>query len=207
MKKFNDEFKKRLNKSVSDIEDSSQVESVVIIKSKSGNYLPYGFCAAALFSFLLFSFFMFSPMEFDSYYMYFVSVSVFVLLFAAFVFIPTFLRLVVPTKILKKNSEICARAIFQKGGLSNTRQHTGFLVYCSVFERQTVIITDSGIRTSIPENDLNTLNNLFVNALKKGNQQDNIISALEAAVPIFAKYLPHRDDDINEIPDDLDVNL
>lgn len=207
MKRFDDKFRTKLYESVAEIENNSQAEAVVIIKKTSGRYSVYSFVAASLVCFVLFSFFMFAPIDFDTYFMYGITVLVFGVVLALLTFVPDLQRLVIPKKIRRKNAEIYARAIFQKGMIYNTMEHTGFLIYCSVTEKEAVFMPDHAITLLFDDADMQKLNSLVNNIFNAKDVPAEILRVMHEAVPIFAKYLPHRDDDINELPDDLDVDL
>lgn len=207
MKRFDDNFRTKLYEGVAEIENHSQAEAVVIIKKSSGNYAIYSFAAAAIICFVLFSFFMFAPFEYDTYYMYGVSVLVFGAALALLTFIPALQRLVIPKKTRRKNTEIYARAIFQKGMIYNTMEHTGFLIYCSVTEKEAIFMPDHGITLLFDDADIQKINSMVNNIFNAADVPAEILRVMHETVPIFAKYLPHREDDINELPDDLDVDL
>ncbi|MBO4372388.1 MAG: hypothetical protein J5826_05595 [Bacteroidales bacterium] len=207
MKRFDDNFRTKLYEGVAEIENNSQAEAVVIIKKSSGRYTSYSFCAAAIICFVVFTFFMFAPIDFDAYFMYGCSVIVFGAALALFTFVPALQRLIVPKKVRRKNAEIYARAIFQKGMIYNTIEHTGFLIYCSVTEKEAVFMPDHGITLLFDDADMQKLNSMVNNIFAANDVPAEILSVMHQSVPIFAKYLPHREDDINELPDDLDVDL
>lgn len=207
MKRFDENFRTKLYEGVAEIENNSQTEAVVIIKKASGHYTPYAFVAAAILFFVVFSFFMFAPFEYDTYFMYGFSVLVFGAALVCFSFVPALQRIVIPKKIRRKNVEIYGRAIFQKGMIYNTMEHTGFLVYCSVTEKESVFVPDHGLELLIDDVDMAKLKELFEHVFDASDVPAQILKAMHESVPIFAKYFPHREDDINELPDDLDVDL
>lgn len=207
MKRFDDNFRTKLYDGVAEIENNSQAEAVVIIKKSSGRYTPYSFAAAAILCFVVFTFFMFAPIDFDIYFMYGISVIVFGAALALFTFVPALQRLIVPKKVRRKNAEIYARAIFQKGMIYNTMEHTGFLIYCSVTEQEAIFMPDHGITLLFDDVDMQKLNSMVNNIFAANDVPAEILRVMHESVPIFAKYLPHREDDINELPDDLDVDL
>ena len=207
MKLFDENFRSNLYETIGKLESESQIEAVVIIKSKSGDYTPWAFVGATIVAFLLFSILMIIPIDMSTYFMFGISIALFVGAYFLLTKNDNLLSKVIPAKIKSKNAEIYARAIFQKGHIYNTGEHTGVLFYCSVLEKQTVIIPDWGITLSVPEEEMKTIKNRFDKVFSSANPADDIISALNFASPIFAESMPHRDDDINEIPDDLDVDL
>ena len=75
---------------------------------------------------------MLSPIEYDPYLMYTFSFFASVILLVALTFVPDFQRIIIPKKIRQKNTEIHARAIFQKAGMYKTVKNSAFLVYYSL---------------------------------------------------------------------------
>ncbi|MCQ2974349.1 MAG: hypothetical protein MJ211_06005 [Bacteroidales bacterium] len=207
MKRFTEKFRTKLYDSVAEIENNSQAEAVVIIKKASANYIIYSFAASALIGFILYTFFMFAPFDIDPYIMYLFTVISFAVAMTLFTFIPCLQRLIIPKKIRRKNAEINARAIFQKGMIYNTMEHTGFLIYCSVLEKETVFMPDNGLNLIFSEDDMDKLTKMFENIFNAKDVPNEILRTMHESVPTFAKYLPHREDDINELPDNLDVDL
>ena len=178
MKLFDEKFRSSLYETIGKLESESQIEAVVIIKNKSGDYSPWAFVVAAAVAFLLFTFYMFAPIDFNPYFMFVSSIVVFALVLFLLKKSDALLSKFVPSRIKEKNVEIYARAIFQKGHIYNTGEHTGVLFYCSVFERQTVVIPDWGITLSVPEQEMQAIVGRFSKVFKSDNPADDILQAL-----------------------------
>jgi len=207
IKDFDQSFKTKLYDGVKKIEANSQAEAVVMIKHSSGKYFVYSIAAAGIMYVLMMTYFMFSPIEYDPYMMFGSSIVVAILIVLVFKVFPGLYRIVVPRKIREKNVEIYARAIFQKAQMYKTIESTAFLVYYSLVERRAIFLADYGITLLMPKEEVDAINNMFNDALSDPDPKAAILNGLDRLVPIMAKYLPHRDDDINELPDDLDIDL
>ncbi|MCR5453429.1 MAG: hypothetical protein K6F33_00380 [Bacteroidales bacterium] len=207
IKDFNDNFKTRLYDAVKNIESESRAEAVVMIKQASGKYTVYAIAAAGIMFALAMTYFMLSPIEYDPYAMFSTSVVLAVLVFLAFRFFPTLYRFVIPKKIREKNVEIHARAIFQKAQMYKTIANTAFLVYFSLVEKKAVFMADFGVVLNTPPEQIKQIEQMLDTAICAQNPPAAILDSLAKIAPIMAKYLPITGDDINELPDDLDVDL
>ena len=207
IKDFDQNFKTSLYDGVKKIESASQAEAVVMIKHCSGKYFVYAVAAAGVAFIVLMAYFMFSPIEYDPYFMFVASIIMSVVIMLVFRFFPGLLRLLVPRSIREKNVEIHARAIFQKAQMYKTIENTGFLVYYSLLEKKAVFLADYGITLLMPKEEIEGIERMFTAALDAKDPKKAILDGLDKLVPVMAKYLPHRDDDINELPDDLDIDL
>ena len=207
IKDFDQSFKTKLYDGVKKIESNSQAEAVVMIKHSSGTYTAYALATAGVVYVVAMTYFMLSPIEYDPYTMFATSLALAALIYVAFRFFPALYRLVIPKKIREKNVEIHARAIFQKAQMYKTMESTAFLVYYSLVEKKAIFLADYGITLLMPKEEVDDINKMFNDALSAPDPKSAILDGLDGLVPIMAKYLPHRDDDINELPDDLDIEL
>jgi len=207
MKRFNETFRTNLYETIELIENNSLVEMVVIIKAQSGKYRDIPVWSGIIFSFLLYTFFMFSPMEFGVYLIYGETILSFFLIYGL-VSISSVLR----SKFIKKkrktrNVEINARAIFQKGSVRFTEERIGTLIYVSLFEKQVFVLPDRGAENAIPVDEWKELKQDFQSIFDSKDVSGELINKLKKWQPVFAKYIPPVENDINELPDDMDVEL
>jgi len=207
MKQFDEAFKTKLYKTIELIENNSLIEIVVIIKAQSGKYRDIPFLAGIVFSFLLYTFFMFSPFNFDVFMIYVFTLLSFFAVYGLFSSIPFLHSLLIKKSRKQKAAEIAARAIFQKGGIRFTNDKIGTLIYVSYFEKQVYILPDRGAKNSVPEEEWETINKNFQSIFNSQNIADELINQLANCKDMFYKYIPPIENDINELPDDLDVEL
>jgi len=207
MKQFNENFKSKLYETIEDIENNSLVEVVAVIKAKSGNYRDISLWIAFVFMFLVSSFFMFSPIEFDPYLMYFFTFLSFIIAYLTSELIKSFKRIFIKKARMKRNTDIYTRAVFQKGGIRFTNEKIGVLIYVSLFERRIKILADRGAFTLVPDELWKQMKTDFNSIFKSNNVADEFIIELKKTKEIFAKYILPIENDINELPDDLEVEL
>ncbi len=207
MKRFNENFKSNLYETIEDIENNSLVEVVSIIKAKSGNYRDVSLWIASAFMFLIDSWLMFSKFEVGVYYIYLITIISFIIVYLLTELIKPWKRLFVSKKRMRRNTEIYGRAVFQKGGIRFTNERIGVLFYMSLFEKQVFILPDRGALTAVPDEEWQKINTDFQNIFTESNIADAFIRELKKCKEIFAKYILPVENDINELPDDLEVDL
>jgi len=207
MKYFNEEYRTRLYKTIELLENNSLVEIVVIAKERSENYRDVALIFAFVLMSLVFTLLMFLPIEFPVGLVYFVTLLTFFLSYTIASFLPPLKRILIKKERIKKTVEITGRAIFQKGGIRFTDQKIGILIYVSNFEQTVCVLPDRGAETSIPEDDWKMINKGFDEIYTKPNPATALLDHLESLKDIFNQYIPPIENDINELPDDLEVDL
>lgn len=207
MKQFNEDFKNKLYQTISEIEDNSLVEVVTIIRQNSNNYKDVGLRWAAILTGIIFTAMMIVPFDINVYIIYFITIVAFVLLFLFIMNIPSLLRLLIPKKRIDKEIEIMSRAIFQKGGIRYTQERIGVLFYVSFLEKKVKILADRGAKLAVPQDDWKNIQNNFDQAIISNNVADKILEALRNTKDVFSEYIPPVENDINELPDDIKIDL
>jgi putative membrane protein len=207
MKRFNEDFRTKLYDTINDIENNSLIEVVVIIKPQSGSYRDIALWAGVLFCFLLFSFFMFAPIDFNMFLIYAFTILSFFAIYTLLTAMPEIGQKLIPEKRKKKAVEIHGRALFQKGGIRFTNQRIGTLIYFSLFEKRAFIIPDRGAQTAVPAEEWDKINANFQAVFLSTNLPGAILLTLASCKSVFSTYIPPVENDINELPDDLDIEL
>lgn len=207
MKRFDENFRTKLYDTIKKIEDNSLAEIVVIIKPASGKYRDIPVWSGVVFAILLYTFFMFSHFEFDAYLIYAFTVIAFFLAWSIVAASNFIQKLFVKKSRKERNVEIRARAIFQKGGLRFTQERIGVLFYVSLFEKSVYILPDRGAEHSIPAEEWENMRSDFQTIFKADDVAEELIHKLDKWQPVFTKYIPPVENDINELPDDMEVNL
>jgi len=207
MKQFDENFKQRLRTAVEDIEKNSLIEIVTIVRPRSESYRDVPLWWGVFFMFVTFTVMMFVPFVFGDYTFYAaVLFSFFGGLIGSWLFIPM-QRPFISKQRMEKNVEIMARAIFQKAGIRKTNAKIGTLIFVSVFEQKVCILPDDGAKMAVPQEDWDSLNLNLNSIFKAKNPADALIGQLKICKSIFSSYIPPIENDINELPDDLEVDL
>lgn len=201
------EFRKELAKIVAEIESSSEVEIVVGIKPISSFYYELYLVSGILTSFLVFTFFMFYDHVFGDYLIYMGTIfSFFFGITLGFILKDVF-KFFIPKKLLQRNVEIMARALFQKGGIHHTKEKVGVFILFSIFEKKHFIVADRKAQNSIPFEEWKKINSNFEKVFNNKESSKILTEELIKTKDLFSKFLPPIENDINELADDLEINL
>ncbi|MFN8255813.1 MAG: TPM domain-containing protein [Bacteroidales bacterium] len=207
MKEFNEEFRTRLYNTIKDIESGSLIEIVVLIKPQSGSYRDVALWAGIIFSFFIYSTLMFIPVNIDVYSIYFSTVLAFVVAYVLFSAFPLLESKFISAKRKRRNVELYARAIFQKAGIRFTSERVGTLFYISLFEKEVFILPDRGAKNAIPAQEWTKIEQEMQSVFNESDRAAAIIQKLSGFKTVFGQFLPPVENDINELPDNLDVSI
>ena len=208
MKKFNHpDFQTQLGKMIAELEQSSQIEVVILIKKSSALYEDVAIGIGAIVSIFTFSYLFYVDTDFSDYLAYLITLAAFgvgVLIGLTF---PALQRLLTSKKRQQRNVEIMARALFQKGGLHYTSREVGTLIYVSLLENMIYILADRGAQLAIPEEEWQIIKTNLQSIFKAKKPTEAFLQALEKCKTTFNHYIPALENKLNELPDDLKVEL
>jgi putative membrane protein len=149
---------------------------------------------------------MFAPDYFENWLVYYLPLLAFLVSFGI-AHHPVVIRLCSKQAVRQKNVEILARALFQKGGIHHTRAKTGMLIFCSNLEKICYLLPDRGVEMAIPADEWQILRQDFQGIYADKNPYAALITQLNSSTAVFSRYLPAQENDINELPDALDIQL
>ncbi len=186
-------FKEAIEK----IESASSVEVVVAMRQRSARYLHAHVLVGALVAFAALTAMLYATHEFSL-------LAILLNPFGAAIgagflaeLVPPLIRILTPRAWRQREVLRAARATFVERGVHNTTGRTGVLVYISWLEHEIALVADGGVRL-----DLAAAQAELTTAMWRGGAA--VATRLAALAPDFAAALPHRDDDVNELPDDID---
>lgn len=207
MKQFNQEFKTKLWDTIAEIENNSLVEVVVSIKPQSESYTDIAYLWGAISSFITFSLFMFLPTPFNDYLIY--TGTIFAFFVGAFIalYIKPMQNLLLKKSRKERSVEIMGRALFQKGGIRHTNEKIGLLILVSLFEKMVYLVPDRGVETAIPTEIMEQMNIDFQDIFNKKDIPQALIDSLAKQKEHFNRYIPPIENDINELPDNMEIKL
>ncbi|MBN2662341.1 MAG: hypothetical protein JXR68_01720 [Bacteroidales bacterium] len=192
---------------ISKIETNSNIEIVLFKEEKAADYTDIQLFGGIVFTIIVFTFLMFSKAIFGNYLFYVLTVGSFFIGYFIFLFFEKQFMFLVNIKRKNVNVEIRARAIFQKAGIYKTQKQTGMLIYLAVFEKKSFIVSDIGVDTLISEEILKQLQTKFDNTLKSSYSEKKISDILLNYSDVFSEYIPKKQDDTNEIPNNISVDF
>ncbi len=146
------------------------------------------------------------PDFFENWLVYYMPLLAFLLGFG-FAHLPSIKRISSKKSALDKNVEVMARAIFQKGGIHHTKAKIGLLIYCSFLEKNVYLLPDRGVEIAIPNEEWQNLRRDFQSIFAGKNSKEALLGELNKSRLLFSQYLPAQAHDINELPDNLEIDL
>ncbi|HKR58374.1 MAG TPA: hypothetical protein VJS64_01475, partial [Pyrinomonadaceae bacterium] len=185
---------------VAEIEKYTDAELVIVVRARSGSYSHADYLAGAILAYGGLLFLLFSPINFQHYW---VAIDV-VLLFALGAFLSAktsaIRRLLTTNKSREHAVRTGAAAMFYEAGIANTKAESGVLVYVSLFERRVEIIADRGVLQAVPALEWNEC--LFeLHEAGKAGDFDLLLRSLRLLGALLAAYLPATGENPNELPD------
>lgn len=199
---LDDEARAAFKQAIEAVENASAVEVVVAVRRRSHRYLHANVVVGALLAFVGLAVMLFAEHTF-SLTSILIDPFVVALLGGAVVELtPAIKRLLTTPAARRIHVERAARATFVERGVHRTTGRSGLLVYCSWVERQIALVADVGLAEALPEGALARLETVLTDAMPRGGA--SVARALAAAAEPMAQALPHADDDVNELPDEID---
>lgn len=97
-----------------------------------------------------------------------------------------------------------AAVAFLEAEVFKTAERTGILLFVSLFERQVVVLADSGIHASVPASSWDAIAQRLAASLRQGERGPALARAVrECGELLHLQGVARGDDDVNELPDTL----
>ncbi|MCA9551100.1 MAG: hypothetical protein KC933_13785 [Myxococcales bacterium] len=192
----------RLTAAVVELEGQTSAEVVVTVRSASalhreGDYLA-GFLTALVVLLLL----LYLPWPFALYTFPLEMTAGFVVGAVVSMRLPALRRYLVMRAAKTRAVEQAARAAFHELGVSATTGRTGILVYVSLFERRVKLVGDLAVDRRVLEPGWSEAERGMERALVAGDPEA-FAAAMLGLGPELAVRLPRGEDDVNELPDEV----
>lgn len=187
------------------IERASAVEVVIAVRRRSARYLHVNVAVGAIAAIASLATMLYADHVFA---LTSILVDPFVVGLAvggAVELVPELVRLVVSAAARRAQVVRAARATFVERGVHHTTGRSGLLVYLSWTERTVALVADVGLAAALPPGALATAEAELGAAMRTGGVA--VATRLAALAPAMARALPHRADDVNELPDAIDTDL
>jgi len=185
---------------VREIETQTDAEIVIAVRARTGSYRHADYLCGAIAGFLTLIFLLFSPFEFNHYW---VAIDV-VLLFVIGAYVcsrSNALRRLLTTKEFRADAvRTGAAAMFYEAGIANTDAEMGVLIYLSLLERRLELIADRGVLKAAPPLEWNER----VYELHRAGrmpQLQTLLKCLQDLGQLLAEHLPPTGKNPNELPD------
>lgn len=197
---FDDAASESLTDCVREIEKSTDVELVLMVRARSGVYRHADYLFAAVLAFLGLLFLLFSPFEFHHYW---VAIDV-ALLFLIGVFLSSHTasirRLLTTERFREEAVRTRAGAMFYEAGIANTSAEMGLLVFMSLLERRLELIADRGVLKGVPALEWNEIM-YELHGIGRDPSPEALQAGLKKLGMLLAQHLPATGENPNELPD------
>lgn len=112
-----------------------------------------------------------------------------------------------PWPFMSDKKAIYRRAVkeFSAMQIGKTADHTGILIMLSLKERKVQVLADKKINDKVTQDTWSKAVEIIVNNIKQNNQAQGIIQAVEFVGNILAQHFPRKQDDINELSDEIEI--
>ena len=98
-----------------------------------------------------------------------------------------------------------AERTFERLGMTKTALRNGVLLFIASEEQRFVILGDKGIDAKVPSGFWDDIAAKLTIRFKSGEYTDGIVEAIRSAGEHLAQFFPHSADDVDELPDEIDV--
>lgn len=112
-------------------------------------------------------------------------------------------RLFVSKSDMKEEVEEAAIKAFYFRNINQTADHTGILLYISLFERKVRVIADKGINGKVDQEVWQEIVDTIVRGIRSKEPAGAIVAAVDRCGEILAGYFPLKADDRNELGNSL----
>ena len=113
------------------------------------------------------------------------------------------IRLVVDRKLSHKTALDAAVAFFKKLKMHETALRNGVLIYLAVDDHKFAIIGDHGISDRVAEGFWDETKEHMLSFFKQDEVAQGLITGIHDVGEKLYAFFPRRNDDINELPDDI----
>ena len=204
MRFLDDAARKGFKRAVETVEGASAVEVVIAVRHASGTYRHVNAIVGAIVAFAALGVMLFADHAFS---LAAILVDPFVVggLAAWLVeLLPHLKRRLTPRSWRHVHVQRAARAAFVERGVHATTGRSGLLVYISWLEREVALIPDLGLARDLEAGVLERGEAELSRAMPNGAA---VATGVEALAPAMAHAMPHRADDVNELPDAIDSDM
>lgn len=206
MNRLNDKAKLALSRAVQTVEAASRVEVVVAVRPDSMAAHQAYALAPPIFAVLGLLFLVESPWPFSNFALW-ADTALFALLgFGLCKWFPAFGRLFIVRSARRRAVTQAAYQEWFERGVTHTRERTGVLLYISQRERGAKVLCDAGIHKHVAAEELRARVAELERVAESAADGETLARALEQLAPWLAGCLPRRDDDVNELADEVSAS-
>lgn len=190
----------RITRLVDELEAKTEAEIVVAIVPQSGVYHDASGLCGALLGALGLAFMVYNPWTVHDQLIPLEFALIYALGCLAAHKIDGLRRLFTGYERRSKEARKAAASVFHDEKLSRTRGRTGLLVFCSLFEREVLVLPDVGVEEAVEMGAWNKKVFELARAPRGVNPEEDFARGLKELGGLLAEALPPSDDNPDEIP-------
>lgn len=103
-----------------------------------------------------------------------------------------------------ENIDARARERFEKLGMTKTAERNGVLFYIAPRIQKFQILGDSGVHEKCGDDFWKSTAEELAAHFRQGDFTAGLVAGIEKIGEVLKTHFPHRDDDVNELPDVID---
>jgi putative membrane protein len=112
---------------------------------------------------------------------------------------PSFKRFFIYRWELEEEVAEAAFTNFYQQELNKTRDRTGILIYISLYERNVLVMADSGINEKLEQKEWDGVIATIIKGIKEGKGPEAICIAVDRCAELLADHFPIKKDDTDEL--------
>ena len=105
----------------------------------------------------------------------------------------------------KRTLDELARQEFHLLGMTKTKERTGILIFLLLEDKKFYILADQGIHAKVEDGTWLKIANEMSEHFSKQNFRNGIIHGVSSVGGVLSKYFPKKDNDLNELPNEVHV--
>ncbi|GAC1364793.1 MAG: hypothetical protein NVSMB47_16310 [Polyangiales bacterium] len=199
---FEREAKKQATAAIVAIEAQTSAEVVVTLRHVSGSYRHADYLLGFLLALVTLIALLFLPQSFALIAFPVDVAFAFVAGALLSAYVPPLRRLLTARKLRDAHVRHAARASFVDLGVHRCTGRWGILVYVAMFEQRVEVVGDLAIRPKEIDGFEAAVAGMETAVARA--DYPAFLEAFRGLGPGLGKAFPHRDDDVNELPDDVD---
>lgn len=192
-----------LERAIASVESRSAAEVVIAIRPRSGSYLHADVLVGAVAATATLATMLFAPWPFELAWFVIDPLVFGMLAGLATSRLAPLRRWLTPPRARAARVREASLAAFTARGVHHTRDRTGILVFASLLERRVEVVADVGVERAVPTSVWRSACEAIHDAVAAGGDAEGLARAIDDLGEILESALPRREDDVNELPDEV----
>ena len=204
--KISDNDKEVIKQAIKEVELKTSGEIVPVILKQSDFY-PAAHFRLALIMGILFSIICYYGYDFDDpITLIWIQIPGMVLGYLL-AYIPLFKRFFTTSNEIEEEVYQRSLEVFYENKISMTKDRTGIMIFISLLERKVKVLADCGINEKVSKDYWNDLVKNLLSDIKQKNMINGVVKSIQTCGEQLEISFPIKDDDTNEITDELITDL